>query len=69
VDRIAMLNAEVKPLGCTPSQRKKDFMKVNIRARQSINLQLKSKGGPGIAGIFLNMGVYFLYKCIKLRTT
>ncbi|CAG8499140.1 12211_t:CDS:10 [Ambispora leptoticha] len=35
---------------------RKDSLKVQLNARESINLQLETKGGPGEAGIFLNMG-------------
>lgn len=33
VDEIPILNSEFKPLGCTPLQRKKDFVKVHLRAK------------------------------------
>ncbi|CAG8726368.1 8544_t:CDS:2, partial [Cetraspora pellucida] len=56
VDAVPILNSEFKPLGCTPLQRKKDRLKVLLKARKSINQQLESKGDPGEAGIFLNMG-------------
>ncbi|CAG8517063.1 16143_t:CDS:2, partial [Acaulospora colombiana] len=53
---VPILNSEFKSLGCTPLQRKKDRLKVQLKARKSINQQLESKGGPGEASIFLNMG-------------
>jgi hypothetical protein len=56
VEGIPILNSEFKPLGSTPLQRKKDEVKVQLKARKSINQQLRSKGDPGEAGIFLNMG-------------
>ncbi|CAI2185074.1 9582_t:CDS:2 [Funneliformis geosporum] len=34
----------------------KDRLKVQLKARKSINQQLQSKGGPGEAVIFLNTG-------------
>ncbi|CAB4480388.1 unnamed protein product [Rhizophagus irregularis] len=40
----------------TPLQQKKDRIKAQLKARKSINLQLRTKRGPGEAGIFLNMG-------------
>ncbi|CAG8648632.1 4247_t:CDS:2, partial [Paraglomus brasilianum] len=56
VDCVPILNAEFKPVGCTPLQRKKDGLKVQLKARNSINQQLQNKGGPGEAVILLNMG-------------
>ncbi|PKY33169.1 hypothetical protein RhiirB3_532365 [Rhizophagus irregularis] len=56
VDNVTILNSEIKPLRCTPLQVQKDFLKAHLRARKSINIQLKNKGGPGESGIFLNMG-------------
>ncbi|GBB97779.1 hypothetical protein RclHR1_30640003 [Rhizophagus clarus] len=56
VDGVSILNSEIKPLGHTPLQQKKDRLKVQLKARKSINLQLRTKRGPGEAGIFLNMG-------------
>ncbi|CAG8651982.1 9246_t:CDS:10, partial [Acaulospora morrowiae] len=56
VDRVPILNSEFKPVGCTPLQRKKDGLKVQLKARKSINQQLQRKGGPGEAVILLNMG-------------
>jgi hypothetical protein len=58
VDSVSILNSEIKPLGHTPLQQKKDRLKVQLKARKSINLQLCTKRGPGEAGIFLNMGMY-----------
>src|SRR4051812_8676844 len=56
VDGVPILNSEFKPLGNTPLQRLKDRLKAQLKARKSINQQLQSKGGPGEAVIFLNMG-------------
>ncbi|GET59557.1 hypothetical protein GLOIN_2v1700036 [Rhizophagus irregularis DAOM 181602=DAOM 197198] len=56
VDGVSILNSEIKPLGHTPLQQKKDRIKAQLKARKSINLQLRTKRGPGEAGIFLNMG-------------
>lgn len=58
VNDVVILNSEIKPLGHTPLQQKKDRLKVHLKARKSINLQLHTKRGPGEAGIFLNMGIY-----------
>ncbi|CAG8603326.1 10911_t:CDS:2, partial [Ambispora leptoticha] len=55
VNRVPILNSEFKPVGCTPLQRKKDELKVQLKARKSINQQLQSKGGPGEAVILLNI--------------
>ncbi|KAF0399402.1 hypothetical protein F8M41_009705 [Gigaspora margarita] len=56
VDNIPILNSEIKPLGFTPLQNKKDFLKANLRAKKSINQQLSLKGGPNKSVIFTNMG-------------
>ncbi|CAG8585572.1 14661_t:CDS:2 [Acaulospora colombiana] len=56
VNDVSILNSEIKPLGYTPLQRMNDSLKVQLTARKSINQQLETKGGPGEAGIFLNMG-------------
>ncbi|CAG8703677.1 11527_t:CDS:2, partial [Dentiscutata heterogama] len=56
VNDVPILNSEIKPLGYTHLQRRKDSLKVQLNARKSINLQLETKGGPGEAGTFLNMG-------------
>lgn len=56
VNNVAILNSEIKPLGHTPLQRNQDKLKVQLKARKSINQQLNTKRGPGEAGIFLNMG-------------
>ncbi|CAG8698444.1 11206_t:CDS:10, partial [Acaulospora morrowiae] len=55
VDDITILNSEVKPLGCTELQKNKDFIKVQLRSKKSIN-QLLNEGGPNQAIILLNMG-------------
>nr|CAG8467289.1 3427_t:CDS:2 [Entrophospora candida] len=56
VDKIPVLVSELKPLGCTPLQKKKDFVRVHLRAKKSLNQQLNSKGGPGEVMLFTNMG-------------
>ena len=61
VDNITILNSEVKPLGHTPSQRNKDFVKVHLRSKKSINQLLNKKGGPNQSIFLLNMGIYFCY--------
>ncbi|CAG8670635.1 7888_t:CDS:2, partial [Gigaspora rosea] len=55
VDDIPMLNSEIKPLGVTPLKKKKDFIKVHLRAKKSINQQLNLKGGPGETGLLMNI--------------
>ncbi|CAG8648657.1 8785_t:CDS:2, partial [Ambispora leptoticha] len=55
VNGVPILNSKYKPLGSTPLQRMKDRLKVQLRARKSINQQLQSKGGPGEAVILLNV--------------
>jgi hypothetical protein len=56
VNKIAILNSEIKPLGFTPLQQLKDKIKVQIRARESINQMLVTKGGPLEATFFTNAG-------------
>ncbi|CAI2191618.1 5176_t:CDS:2, partial [Funneliformis geosporum] len=55
VDGITILNSEVKPLGCTSLQKDKDFTKVHLRSKKSINQLLNKKGGPNQSMFFLNM--------------
>ncbi|RHZ77046.1 hypothetical protein Glove_186g27 [Diversispora epigaea] len=55
INDIAILNSEVKPSGCTELQKNKDFVKVHLRSKNSIN-QLLNKGGPNKSIILLNMG-------------
>ncbi|CAG8638325.1 1383_t:CDS:2, partial [Cetraspora pellucida] len=50
------LNRTIKPLGVTLLGKKKDFAKVHLRAKKSVNQQLNLKGGPGEAGSLINMG-------------
>ncbi|CAG8695184.1 3105_t:CDS:2, partial [Gigaspora rosea] len=57
INGIPILNSEVKPIGCTPLQRQKDYVKVQLKGQKSIDKQLKEKNGPGEAVIFLNTGV------------
>ena len=64
VDDIAILNSEFKPLGCTPMQRNKDKLKVQLQARKSIDQQLQKKDGPGESAIFINMSTCI---CNKLH--
>jgi len=58
---IPFLNFECKPSGTKILLKLKDFIKVHLRAKKSINQQLTSKGGPGKAVLFTNMGTYALY--------
>lgn len=46
MDNVPLLNAEIKPMGSRPLNKKKDVAKVYLRAK-TINQQLTSKGGPG----------------------
>ncbi|CAG8648894.1 582_t:CDS:2, partial [Dentiscutata heterogama] len=55
INDITILNSEIKPLGCTELQKNKDFVKVHLRSKRSIN-QLLNEGGPNQSIIFLNMG-------------
>ncbi|KAG9300457.1 hypothetical protein G9A89_010082 [Geosiphon pyriformis] len=56
VDTVPLLNSEVKPLGSSTLKKKKDFAKVNLRARKTINQLLTLKGGPGKTAMLLNFG-------------
>jgi len=56
VDDVPILDSEIKPLGVTPLGRKKDFIKAHLRGKKSVNQQLNLKGGPGEAGLLMNMG-------------
>ncbi|KAF0444853.1 hypothetical protein F8M41_003277 [Gigaspora margarita] len=56
INDVPILNSEFKPLGCTPLQEKMDRLKVQLKARKSINQQLQRKGGPGEAVMFLSIG-------------
>ncbi|CAG8514233.1 17434_t:CDS:10 [Cetraspora pellucida] len=56
VDDVPLLNSEIKPMGVRPLSKKKDFVKVHLRARKTINQQLTSKGGPGETVMLLNHG-------------
>ena len=60
VNGTPILNSEIKPLGYTPLQKKKDSVKAQLRAKKSVNEQLNIKGGPGEAAILMNMGMYKL---------
>ena len=63
IDGIPILNSEVKPLGCTILQRKRDFIKVSLRAKKAINQLINKKGGPNETIFFTNMGIC-LYQVI-----
>ncbi|CAG8737722.1 8032_t:CDS:2, partial [Racocetra persica] len=56
VDNVPLLNSEIKPMGSRPLNKKKDFSKVHLRGRKTINQQLTSKGGPGETAMLLNHG-------------
>ncbi|CAG8517639.1 8545_t:CDS:2 [Cetraspora pellucida] len=47
VDNVTILNLEIKPLRCIPLQIQKDFLKAQLRAHKSINIQLENKNGSG----------------------
>ncbi|CAG8714722.1 15001_t:CDS:10 [Gigaspora margarita] len=53
---LKLNRANFKPLSCTPLQEKMDRLKVQLKARKSINQQLQRKGGPGEAVMFLSIG-------------
>ncbi len=57
VNGTPILNSEIKPLGYTSLQKKKDSIKGHQRAKKSVNEQLNIKGGPGEAAILMNMGM------------
>ncbi|CAI2194673.1 9706_t:CDS:2, partial [Funneliformis geosporum] len=71
VDGVPILNSEFKPLGCTPLQRGKDRVKVQLRARKSVNQQLLSKGGPGdlMESYFMDLEYDGLYRSWPFLTT
>ncbi|CAI2194260.1 9813_t:CDS:10 [Funneliformis geosporum] len=46
VNDIPILNSEIKPSGFTSLQGQKDKLKVQLRARKSINQLIRAKGGP-----------------------
>jgi hypothetical protein len=60
INGVPFLVSEIKPLGCGPLQKTKDFIKTHLRARKAINQQLNSKGGPGKAAMLLNYGLFLL---------
>ncbi|KAG9291088.1 hypothetical protein G9A89_012960 [Geosiphon pyriformis] len=78
IDDIALLNSEIKPLGCTPLRKNQDFIKVHIKGKKSVN-QFLEKGGPNKTIAFLNIadtiesfiidlaydGVYRSWPCLK----
>ncbi|CAH1761518.1 2628_t:CDS:2 [Entrophospora sp. SA101] len=59
-DGVPLLVSEIKPFGCGPLKRKKDIVRVHLRARKAINQQLSLKSGPGESEIFLNCGFVFI---------
>ncbi|CAI2194176.1 15567_t:CDS:2 [Funneliformis geosporum] len=56
VDEVPILNSEVKPIGYTELQRDKDYVKVNFRAKKTINTLIKNGGVPDQTIFFINMG-------------
>ncbi|CAI2182059.1 1548_t:CDS:2 [Funneliformis geosporum] len=56
VNDIPILNSEIKPPGFTPLQGQKDKLKVQLRARKSINQLLRTKGGPDETVLLTNQG-------------
>ncbi|CAB5386784.1 unnamed protein product [Rhizophagus irregularis] len=56
VNDIPILNSEIKPSGFTPLQGQKDKLKVQLRARKSINQLLRTKGGPDETVLLTNQG-------------
>ncbi|CAG8480450.1 11913_t:CDS:10 [Racocetra fulgida] len=57
VDDITVLNSEIKPLGCSPLKAKKDFIKVHLKGKKSIN-QFYEQGAPRKALAFLNIVIF-----------
>ncbi|CAJ0756199.1 7507_t:CDS:2, partial [Entrophospora sp. SA101] len=57
IDNITILNSEIKPSGYTPFQKNKDFVKINTRAKHSINQLLSKKGGPNYTMFLSNMAL------------
>lgn len=58
VNDIPILNSEIKPSGFTPLQGQKDKLKVQLRARKSINQLLRTKGGPDETVLLTNQGMF-----------
>ncbi|CAG8502674.1 20605_t:CDS:2 [Cetraspora pellucida] len=59
VDNVPLLNSEIKPVKSHPLNKKKDFSKVHLQARKTINQQLTSKGVPGETAMLLNYDLFF----------
>src|SRR2546421_4992206 len=57
VNEVPILNSEVKPIGYMQLQKDKDYIKVNLRAKKTINILIKN-GGPDQTAFFINMGIY-----------
>ncbi|CAB4376347.1 unnamed protein product [Rhizophagus irregularis] len=56
VDEVPILNSEVKPIGYTRLQKDKDYIKVNLRAKKTINILIKNGGVTDQTAFFINMG-------------
>ncbi|CAJ0745343.1 22970_t:CDS:2, partial [Entrophospora sp. SA101] len=67
VDKIPVLVSEFKPLGCTPLQKKRDFVRVHLRAKKSLNQQLNLKGGPGEGSIPLVESTFSHFVALEKR--
>ncbi|CAG8766457.1 10110_t:CDS:10, partial [Cetraspora pellucida] len=67
IDNVAILNSEVKPLGCTELQKDKDFVKVHLRSKSSIN-QLLNKGDD-VNSYFMNLHYDRIYWSCPLLAT
>ncbi|CAG8676227.1 5855_t:CDS:2 [Funneliformis caledonium] len=59
VDEVPILNSEVKPIGYTRLQKDKDYIKVNLRAKKTINILIKN-GGVTDQTAFLLTWVYIM---------
>jgi hypothetical protein len=62
VDDVPILNSEVKPIGYTPLSKDKDYVKVNLRARKTLNTLIKNGGIPDQTAFFTNMGISIYYR-------
>ncbi|CAJ0833389.1 10631_t:CDS:2 [Entrophospora sp. SA101] len=56
INKIPLLNSEIKPCGYKPLQKKKDIVKAQLRGKKAINQLLNLKGGPAKTAILTNMG-------------
>ncbi|RIA81845.1 hypothetical protein C1645_836293 [Glomus cerebriforme] len=72
LDGVLILNSEIKPIGHTSLQQKKDRLKAQLKAQKLINLQLHTKRGPEelIELFFMDLqydGLYHLWPFLTTR--